>query len=69
MRSERRSESLDLERDLPTTAEDIDAQNRCRSGPMAMEDYLRFLAMFGDTDPDNLRRRSGPTGDQPFRLL
>jgi hypothetical protein len=68
MRSERHSEGLDLERDLPTTAEDVEAQRRFRSGPMTMEDYLRFLDTLGTADPESLRRRSGPTGEQPFRL-
>jgi hypothetical protein len=68
MRSERHSDGLDFERDLPTTVEDVQAQRRFRPGPMTTEDYLRFLATLGDADPDRLRRRSGPTGDQPFRL-
>jgi hypothetical protein len=69
MRSERRSEGLDLERDLPTTREDVEAQRRFRPVPMTMEDYLRFLGTLGDADVESLRRRSGPTGDQPFRLV
>jgi len=67
MRSERRSDGFDLERDLPTTAEDVEALRRIRPRAVTMEEYLRFLAALGDADPGSLRRRSGPTGE-PFRL-
>lgn len=45
MRSSDRSEMLDLERDLPTTAEDVAALRRVRMlPPLDLDSYLRFLA-------------------------
>ncbi len=45
MRSNDRCEFLDLERDLPTTAEDIAALRRARlHSTLDLDGYLRFLA-------------------------
>jgi hypothetical protein len=62
-------ESLDLDRDLPTTAEDVEALRRAREmTTMDTEAYLRFLAQFGHASPERLRERKGPAGE-PFDLL
>lgn len=43
--SSKRPEALDLERDLPTTAEDVAALKRIREGRrLSFAEYLRFLS-------------------------
>ena len=45
MRSNARSEPLDLARDLPTTADDVEALRRVKTvRPLDLETYLRFLS-------------------------
>jgi len=68
MKSERPSEPLDLERDLPTTAEDVEALRRLRASRVTTEEYLRLLADLGDATAESLRRRPCPRGE-PFRLV
>ncbi len=69
MRSDVPSEPLDLERDLPTSAEDSRALRRAkRARPLDLEAYLRFLAQLPSVDHDRLRSRPGPRGDEPFVL-
>jgi hypothetical protein len=69
MRSDARSEPLDLERDLPTSAADVVALRRARElGRLATQDYLRFLKALGPVSPDTLRARRGPRGREPFTL-
>ena len=69
MSSKEPSDLLDLERDIPTTPEDIRAlrENRPRSGP----DWLEQLQKLVDQVPNahELRRRR-PTfqGCEPFEL-
>jgi hypothetical protein len=62
-------EAFDLERDLPTTAEDVAALKRLRrvSG-LDGEGYLRFLASFEPPSHAQLRSRKGPRGEEPFSL-
>ena len=61
--------ALDLERDLPTTAEDVAALKRLRGIPrLDGEGYLRFLASFEPPSHAELRSRKGPWGEEPFSL-
>ena len=63
-------DAFDLERDLPTTAEDVAALQRLRGVPVLDgEGYLRFLASFEPLSPAQLRSRKGPGGEEPFSLL
>lgn len=62
-------EHLDLDRDLPTTTEDIDVLRRLRTGPaLSFEEYLRALAAIQPPTTEMLRQRQGPRG-APFDLL
>ena len=59
---------FDLERDLPTSATDVEALHRLRQArPMRTEDYLRFLSSFVPPSAEALRARPGPCG-KPFTL-
>ena len=70
MRSSDSPEPLDLERDLPTTVEDIAALRRLRNRPrLSLEEYLAFLRSLGSPPASGLRSRKGPRGDRPFDLL
>ena len=61
MRSGDRSGMLDLERDLPTTTEDVDALRRARAmHPLDLNAYLRFLASLPPSPAPNLSRRQVP---------
>jgi hypothetical protein len=63
-------DAFDLERDLPTTAEDVAALRRIREVPrLDGESYLRFLASFEPPSHEELRSRKGPRGERPFSLL
>jgi hypothetical protein len=65
--SSKRSEPLDLERDLPTTAEDVAALRRIRdSRRISFADYLRFLSRL--ELPAAARRRKTHEGQEPFEL-
>ena len=69
MKSSRRPDALDLERDLPTTAEDVAMLRRLRQHPpMDLDAYFRFLATFAPATPEQLASRRGPTGWEPFVL-
>lgn len=60
---------MDLERDLPTTAEDVAALRRARAAARGEPiDYLEFLRTFGDASPEELRARPGPRANRPFEL-
>jgi len=70
MSSNRPPEPLNLERDLPTTEEDVAAQQRLRVGrPLSFEKYIRFLASFEPPSYEELHRKRGPHGDKPFELI
>jgi hypothetical protein len=70
MRSDEHSRSIDLERDLPTTAEDVAALRRVKEiPPIDLESYLRFLASLPlvSTQDAVSRRRVRPM--PPFDLM
>lgn len=65
--SSKRPEPLDLERDLPTTAEDVAALKRIREGRrLSFAEYLRFLSRQPSDGPS--RRRKTHEGQEPFAL-
>ena len=67
-RSNEEFETLDLERDLPTFAEDVHALRRLKHLPkLDSRSYLEFLASLPPSS-EPLRSRKGPTGDLPFTL-
>jgi hypothetical protein len=68
MRSERPSDAFDLNRDLPTTAADVEALRRAQVRGGSTEEYLRFLLDLGHAETEQLRRRRLPRGDAPFLL-
>jgi hypothetical protein len=67
-RSDAPSRTLDLDRDLPTTREDVIALRRARClAPLDLQGYLDFLALLpprGATLPPRPAQR----GDRPFDL-
>jgi len=69
MRRSKDFPELDLERDLPTTAEDVAALRRLR-GPsrLTFGEYLRFLSEFPSPPAEAFRARRGPRGERPFTL-
>ena len=70
MRSPDRCRMFDLERDLPTTAEDVAALRRAKLLlPLDLDGYLRFLAQIPPSPASDLRAKSGPRGDRPFDLV
>ena len=67
--SSRDSDVLDLERGIPTTPEDVEAQGRVRRARrLSTEEYLRALARFPPHPPERLRSRRRVYGGEPFRL-
>ena len=69
MRSNARSETIDLARDLPTTAEDTEALRRAKAvRHLDAEGYVRFLSQIPDPTPGRRREKAGPRGGRPFRL-
>jgi hypothetical protein len=63
----KRPEPLDLERDLPTTAEDVAALRRIReSRRISFAEYLRFLSRL--ELPGSAHRRKTHEGQEPFEL-
>jgi len=61
---------LDLERDLPTTAEDVAALRRAKTIlRLDLESYLRFLRQVPAPTASSLRTKRGPRGDRPFELV
>jgi hypothetical protein len=69
MTSSDSAEWLRLDRDLPTTAEDITVLRRLRYGPkLGFDEYLRALAALDPPPAGVLRARRGPSG-APFDLL
>lgn len=68
MKSSGSPESLSLDRDLPTTSDDVAALARLRaSRAVDLVAYLRFLAGFPPPSLAALRARRGP-GGVPFVL-
>jgi hypothetical protein len=69
MRSSERSPAIDLERDLPTTTEDVAALRRARTlVPLDMAGYLRFLAQLPQLPYAALAARRRRAPDVPFEL-
>jgi len=70
MRSSDRSRALDLERGLPTTAEDVRALRRARTAfVLDLEGYLQFLAQLPPRPGRDTRSKPGPrAADEPFTL-
>ncbi len=69
MKSVERTDWLDLERDLPTTAEDVVALRRLRRHEaMDLDSYFQFLASFPPATVEELAARNGPRGSEPFAL-
>lgn len=65
--SSKRSEPLELERDLPTTPEDVAALKRIReSRRLGFADYLEFLSRL-DLPTHGVRRKTHE-GYEPFEL-
>ncbi len=62
-----RSEPLDLERDLPTSPEDVAALAAARRIPVSPAAYEQFLRSLGDLPYEELLHRRGPRGE-PFEL-
>ncbi len=58
---------LDLEEDLPTTAEDVAALRRLSQPKMSRQQWEGFVESRGSHSPEELRRRKGPRGE-PFEL-
>lgn len=57
---------LDLEKDIPTTEEDVLALRRHR--PQWREDWLDQLTALSETFPYDLRKRPTFEGCEPFEL-
>jgi len=69
MSSSDSADVLDLERDLPTTVEDVVALSRLRHHPrMELDAYFRFLSSFPPATVEALTARRGPRGPEPFTL-
>ena len=68
MKSSDSPEFLSLDKDLPTTSDDVATLARLRgTGPEDLAVYLRFLAGFPPPPLAVLRARRGP-GGTPFEL-
>ncbi|HXY39791.1 MAG TPA: hypothetical protein VEQ10_08980 [Vicinamibacteria bacterium] len=69
MRSDAGSERLDLDR-LVTSEEDVRALRRAREAePMPTARLLQALAALPPPSAVAMRRRRGPAGPEPFRLV
>ena len=58
---------LNLDRDIPTTPEDVEVLRRLRYPVPTPEAYRRFMEKLGHASIEDLRRRKGPSGE-PFEL-
>jgi hypothetical protein len=70
MKSSEDSEPLDLERDLPTSPEDIEALRRARqlSGAADALEFFEWIRSLPH-QPDLRLRRIHSASDEPFELL
>ena len=70
MKSNDRSDRLDLESGLPTTAEDVRALRRVKKIRLihTFDAYLTFLRQFPSCGQAELRSRKGPRGNTRFSL-
>jgi hypothetical protein len=61
---------IDLERDLPTSPEDVAALRRARlTRSLDLDAYLRFLASLPPSPASILGLKPGPREDRPFSLV
>lgn len=65
--SPHRASPLDLERDLPTSAEDVAVLRSLRNEPISPVAYADLLRAVGDASAEELAKRPGPRGE-PFEL-
>jgi hypothetical protein len=63
MNSNDRSELLELDRGLPTTARDVEALRALRYPRLTDEQYVRFLAALATPDRALLAGKRGPRGE------
>ena len=70
MKSNDRSDRLDLESGLPTTAEDVRALRRAKKILLidTFDEYLNFLRQIPSCGQAELRSRKGPRGNTRFSL-
>lgn len=69
MSSSDSADALDLDRDLPTTPEDIAVLDRLRYGRrLTFDQYLECLAALDAPSPGRFRSRPAP-GGPPFDLI
>ena len=69
MSSSDSADLLDLDRDLPTTAEDVAVLHRLRYGRrLTFDQYLECLAALDAHPPTRLRSRPA-IGGEPFELI
>ena len=69
MRLKRHCNTVDFDRDLPTTVEDVNALRVAKERGLVQEvDYLLFLASFGELSLEERRARPCPKGVPPFEL-
>jgi hypothetical protein len=61
------AELLELDRGLPTTSEDVAAQDRLRAPRLTMDEYVAWLQTLPQPDPRSERMRSISIGE-PFSL-
>jgi hypothetical protein len=68
MRTSEAGDLLDLQRDLPTTAKDVEALQRYR--PVPLEDWWSSLQRLADSAPPAAQLQPRPTfaGYEPFEL-
>ena len=63
MRSSDSPELLSLDRDLPTTSDDIASLRKARTArQVLLDEYLEFLRRFEAPPAERLRSRRGPVG-------
>jgi hypothetical protein len=69
MKSNGFSDRLDLDRDLPTTPDDVAALRRVRvAPPMTLAEYFRFLRSFRGASREKHSAGRGPGNPVPFEL-
>jgi hypothetical protein len=69
MKSRVRSDRLDLERGLPTTAKDNAALRRVKTvRRLTLEEYLYFLDQLPPPADGEQRAKRGPRAVQPFAI-
>jgi hypothetical protein len=69
MKSKESAKLLDLDRDLPTSKEDVAALRQARKCDSTnLKTYFEFLALFPAPSTEELRAKKGPHGPKPFEL-